>query len=254
MLAEQRQHYILEQLGQHGALSISELVRQLQVSRETVRRDLNALALRGLLLMTHGGALAPSRREPDLDIRETSNAAGKRAIGARAAQFVPDEASLVIDSGTTTLALARALLARRRLTVYTNDWRIGLLLARRNDNRVTLLGGELADHEDAVFGLDTLQQLAQYHADFAFVGAGGITADACLTDYSRAAAELRGRMILSATVALVLADHSKFGRTTPVKIANFAKAHYVISDAAPERKIRRALEALGPELVLANSA
>ena len=259
MLAEQRQHYILERLGQHGALSVSELVAQLHVSRETVRRDLNTLAMRGLLLMTHGGALAPGRREPDLDIRQTSNAEGKRAIGERAAQFVPDEATLIIDSGTTTYAVARALLERRRLTVYTNDWRVGLLLGRRNDNRVTLLGGELADNEDAAFGLDTLHQLAQYHADFAFIGAGGISVDAAslcaaLTDYSRAAAELRARMMLGATVAVVVADHSKFGRITPVKIANFDKAHYVVTDVAPDRRTRKALETTGPELILAQAA
>lgn len=251
MLAEQRHDYILERLERQGALSISELVKQLHVSRETVRRDLNVLAQRGLLLMTHGGALAPGRREPDLDVRETSNAEGKRAIGLRAAEFVPDEASLIIDSGTTTLAVARALVERRRLTIYTNDWHIGLLLGRRNENRVTLLGGELADGEDAAFGLDTLHQLGRYRTDFAFVGAGGITAEAGLTDYTRAAAELRGRMLLSATVAVVVADHSKFGRTTPVKIANFEQAHYLISDQAPERRLRRALETLGPELVLA---
>jgi len=256
MLAEQRQHYILERLGQDGALSVAELVAHLKVSRETIRRDLNALAMRGLLLMTHGGALAPGRREPDLDIRETTNAVGKRAIGERAARFVPDEASLILDSGTTTLAVARALLERRRLTIYTNDWRIGLLLGRRNDNRVTLLGGELADNEEAAFGPDTLQQLAQYHADFAFVGAGGITLDAAtqsvnLSDYSRAAAELRRRMMLGATVAIVVADHSKFGRVTPVKIANFNRAHYLITDLSPERKTCKALETLGPELILA---
>jgi len=251
MLAEQRHHFILDRLGQQGALSVSELVKQLSVSRETVRRDLNTLAERGLLLMTHGGALAPGRREPDVDVRETSNAEGKSAIGARAAQFVPDEASLLIDSGSTTLAVARALLARRRLTIYTNDWQIGLLLGRRNDNRVTLLGGELADNEDAAFGLDTLQQLTQYHADFAFVGAGGISVDAGLTDYSRAAAELRARMLLSASVAVVVADHSKFGRITPVKIANFERAHYVISDHAPDRKTRKAIETLGPQVLLA---
>jgi DeoR family transcriptional regulator, glycerol-3-phosphate regulon repressor len=251
MLAEQRHHYILDRLTQQGALSISELVKHLQVSRETVRRDLNALAQRGLLLMTHGGALAPGRREPDIGVRETSNALAKHAIGLRAAEFVPDEASLVIDSGTTTLAVARALGQRRRLTVYTNDWHVGLLLGRRNENRVTLLGGELAEGEDAAFGLDTLHQLAQYRADFAFVGAGGISAEAGLTDYSRAAAELRGKMLMSATVPIVVADHTKFGRATPVKIAHFEQAHYLISDQAPERKLRRALEALGPELVLA---
>ena len=129
MLAEQRHQYILAQVTKNGALSVAELVRELNVSRETIRRDLNTLAARGLVVTTHGGALSGDRREPDLDVREAANASAKRAIGERAADLVPDGASLIIDSGSTTQAVARALTGRHRLTVYTNDWRIALLLA-----------------------------------------------------------------------------------------------------------------------------
>ena len=251
MLAEQRHQYILSQVTRNGALSVAELVRELHVSRETIRRDLNTLAARGLLVTTHGGALSSDRREPDLDVREAANAGAKRAIGERAAALVPDGASVIVDSGSTTHAVARALMNRHRLTVYTNDWRIALLLGRRNDNRVTLLGGELSDHEDATFGLDTVQQLAQYHADYAFVGAGGITVDGRLTDYTRMVAEVRGRMLASAGCAVVVADHSKFGRVTPVRINGFEHVRYVITELAPEKAIARALAARGPELLIA---
>jgi DeoR/GlpR family transcriptional regulator of sugar metabolism len=251
MLAEQRHQYILSQVAKNGALSVGELVRELHVSRETIRRDLNVLAGRGLIVTTHGGALSSDRREPDLDVREAANADAKRAIGARAARFVPDGASLIIDSGSTTQAVARALTDRHRLTVYTNDWRVALLLGRRNDNRVTLLGGELSDQEDATFGLDTVQQLAQYHADFAFLGAGGITPDAWLTDYSRMAAEVRSRMIGAANMAVVVADHSKFGRVTPVRIDGFESVRYVVTELAPERAVSKAIAARGPEMVIA---
>jgi DeoR family glycerol-3-phosphate regulon repressor len=251
MLAEQRHQYILSELSKNGALSVAELVRALDVSRETIRRDLNALAVRGLIATTHGGALSNDRREPDLDVREAANAAAKRAIGERAAQFVPDGASVIIDSGSTTQAVARALGDRHRLTVYTNDWRIALLLGRRNDNKVTLLGGELSDIEDATFGLDTVQQLSQYHVDFAFVGAGAITSDGYLTDYSRLAAEVRSRMIVAASTAVIVADHSKFGHVTPVRIRDFEKARYLITELAPDKTVRKAIAARGPELVIA---
>ena len=81
MLAEQRHQYILAQVTKTGALSVAELVRELNVSRETIRRDLNALAERGLIVTTHGGALSSDRREPDLDTRDAANASAKRAIG-----------------------------------------------------------------------------------------------------------------------------------------------------------------------------
>lgn len=251
MLAEQRHQYILAQLTKTGALSVAELVEALSVSRETIRRDLNALAGRGLIVTTHGGALAAHRHEPSLAAREAANAVAKRAIGERAAQLVPDGASLIIDSGSTTHAVARALAERHQLSVYTNDWRVAQVLGRRNGNRVTLLGGELSDDEDATFGLDTVQQLAQYHVDFAFVGAGGITPQADLTDYSRMAAEVRSRMIAAAGVAVVVADHSKFGRVTPVRINGFESARYLVTELAPDRALRRALEARGPELLIA---
>jgi DeoR/GlpR family transcriptional regulator of sugar metabolism len=251
MLAEQRHQYILSELEKHGALAVADLVRALAVSRETVRRDLNTLAERGLVTTTHGGALSVDRREPHVDVREAKNASAKQAIGVRAAAFVTDGASVVIDSGSTTQAVARALGDRHRLTVYTNDWRIAMLLGRRNGNRVTLLGGELADLEDATFGLDTIQQLSQYHADFAFVGAGGITDDAHLTDYSRLAAEVRGRMIAAAACAIVVADCSKFGLVTPVRIRGFESVRYLVCEAAPEKGLKRAIAARGPEVVLA---
>jgi DeoR family transcriptional regulator, glycerol-3-phosphate regulon repressor len=164
---------------------------------------------------------------------------------------VPDGASLLVDSGSTTHAVARALADRHQLSVYTNDWRIAQALGRRNGNRVTMLGGELSDDEDATFGLDTVQQLSQYHVDFAFVGAGGITEDAWLTDYSRMAAEVRSRMIAAASVAVVVADHSKFGRVTPVRINGFEKVRYLVTELAPDRALRKALAARGPELLVA---
>jgi DeoR family glycerol-3-phosphate regulon repressor len=164
---------------------------------------------------------------------------------------VPDGASVIIDSGSTTQAVARALGDRHRLTLYTNDWRIALLLGRRNDNKVTLFGGELSDNEDATFGLDTVQQLSQYHADFAFVGAGAITPDAFMTDYSRLAAEVRSRMITAASTTAVVADLSKFGHVTPVRIRDFEKARYLITEQAPDKALRRAIAARGPELVVA---
>ena len=251
MLAEQRYQYILSQVTKNGALSVADLVRELNVSRETIRRDLNTLAERGLIVTTHGGALSSERREPDLDVREAANAAAKRAIGECAAQLVPDGASVLLDSGSTTHAVARALTARHRLSVYTNDWRIALVLGRRNENRVTLLGGELSDIEDAAFGLDTIHQLSHYHADFAIVGAGGITPDANLSDYSRMAAEVRAKMIEAGNIVVVVADNSKFGRVTPVRINGFERARYVVTEMQPERGIAKAIAARGPEILIA---
>lgn len=251
MIAAHRQKLILRDVAQAGAVSVRRLCEQLEVSRETVRRDLAALDAKGLLQKTHGGALALAREEADVAARVGANAAGKRRVGARAAALVADGVSVVFDSGTTTRAVASALVERQGLTVYTNDLVICRLLARRNGNRVVLLGGEVQGHEDSTLGLDALATLAHYRADVAFVGAGGITPDGNLTDYSRAAAELRSRMLVAAGTAVVVADYSKFGRITPVRVANFSKARYLVTDRRPAPAIARALKAQGIRVIVA---
>ncbi|KVE34295.1 DeoR/GlpR family DNA-binding transcription regulator [Burkholderia sp. TSV86] len=250
MLIEQRHRYILDELARTGALSVAQLVRALNVSRETVRRDLNALAARGLVIMTHGGALAAEQRESAAAAaRDAAHADAKRVIGRRAAEFVPDGASVLLDSESTVHAIAAALADRHRLVVYTNDWRIASILGRRNGNRVTLLGGELSEDEDATFGIDTIQQLAQYHVDFAFVGAGGITQDGVLTDSSRLTAEVRSRMIAAAAASVIVADLSKFGRVLPVRVSS-ENARYLVTERRPDNAFASALALRGIELVV----
>jgi DeoR family transcriptional regulator, glycerol-3-phosphate regulon repressor len=251
MLIEKRQQLILDRLARDGAAGIAAMATVLGVSRETIRRDVNALSDRQLLKKTHGGALASQAAEPSLTTRMEVNAAGKRRIGLAAAKMVPDGASLIIDCGSTTQALARALLQHRRLTVYTNDLHVCRLLSRRNGNVVNLLGGQLLEHEDATAGWETVAQVAQYHVDLAFVGVSGIGDDGTLTDYERAGAELRSRMLIAAKLPVLLADRTKFGQVKPVTVANFDKVRRLITDVAPAAPIRRRLAARGIEVIVA---
>ena len=253
MLVEKRRQLIHDRLARDGAAGIAALAQTLGVSRETVRRDVNALAERQLLRKTHGGALANSQAEPSLSARIDVNAAGKRRIGAAAAKLVDDGASLIIDCGSTTQAFAKALLQHRRLTVYTNDLNVARLLSRRNANTVHLLGGQLLEHEDATSGWETVTQVAQYHVDLAFVGVSAIGPDGSLTDYQRAGAELRSRMLAAAKLPVLLADHTKFGQVRPVSVGNLDRVRQLITDAAPSAAVRRRLEALGMTVVVAKA-
>jgi DeoR family transcriptional regulator, glycerol-3-phosphate regulon repressor len=250
MIAEQRHRKILDRLRMDGAVAVGALSAELGVSRETIRRDLHLLEGRGKLLKHHGGAVPPAATEPDEDLRAQANAAGKRRIGRRAAAMVPDGATVIIDSGTTARCLAEALASHRALTVITNDLGVCHRLWRR-DIRVVLLGGAIQAHEEATLGADAVEMLGRYHADFAFVGAGAITADGHLTDFSREAEVLRTRMLQGARTACVIADHMKFGRVTPVRVAAFGRGHTLITDRAPEKKLRESLRRRGVRLVVA---
>ncbi len=251
MLAEQRRTLILEILAQKGSVSVRELFRRLRVSRETIRRDITRLATENRLRKAHGGALSADSVEPAFAERMTVNIEGKRAIGRLASRLVPDGASLIIDSGTTTLCLAEALKPRRGLTVYTNDIHVAGRLAGRNGNRVLLLGGELQGNEGAAMGRDATAMLANYFADFSFVGAGALTSHPWLMDYSREAAELRARMLAQASTPVLLADHTKFNRVAPVRVANLDKAAYLVTDAEPVEVMAEAFALLATEVRVA---
>jgi DeoR/GlpR family transcriptional regulator of sugar metabolism len=252
MLAEQRQSLILAMVDQRGSLSITELQRKLKVSRETIRRDLLLLADRNALRKTHGGALSLERTEPEIAVREVTNAAGKRAIGRLAGSLVPDGASVVLASGSTVQSVADALLARHGLTVFTNSIVNCGKLAGHNKNRVHMLGGEVQPTNGATLGRDTTGMLAHYFADFVFVGAGAISPSGWLMDYTREEGELHSLMLLSARTAVVVADHSKFNRYAPVRVDNFEKVTHLITDRRPDTPVATALGALPLELLVSD--
>jgi DeoR/GlpR family transcriptional regulator of sugar metabolism len=207
VLAEERQRFILSTVNTRGSISIAEIKRKLKVSRETIRRDIVALADGQRLRKTHGGALSLEQSEPEMTVRQVTNAAGKRAIGRLSASLVPDGASVILASGTTVQAVANALMSRRDLTVFTNNVVSCGKLMGRNGNRVHMLGGEVQPINGATLGRDTTAMLANYFADFVFIGAGAISPAGWLMDYTREEGELHSLMLQSARTAVVVADH-----------------------------------------------
>lgn len=235
-----------------GSISITEIQRKLKVSRETIRRDLVALADSQRLRKAHGGALSLEQSEPEMTVRQVTNVDGKRAIGRIAASLVPDGASVILASGTTVQAVAEALMARRQLTVFTNSiFSCGRLMGH-NGNRIYMLGGEVQASNGAALGRDATAMLANYYADFAFIGAGAISPAGWLMDYTREEGELHSRMLAAARTSAVVADHGKFGRFAPVRVGNFDKATHLITDIVPEPEITNALAALPLEILVAD--
>ena len=249
-LAEHRYTFILDDVLEQGSVTIRSLSERLGVSRETIRRDISELAGQNRLKQIRGGAISMTQSEPDFVKRQTVNAEGKKAIGFLAASLVPDGASVIIDSGTTTQAVARALAARSNLKVFTNDITIGLQLGRINGNAVTLLGGQLQSHEDSVVGWDAVNSLSNYCADFAFVGAGAISSEPSLFDFSRDASELRGHMLDAAKTRVLVADHSKFGYTASHRVSGFHKITHIITDRRPVQEMDDVLSSCQLELLV----
>lgn len=253
LLATRRHNEILQRASAAGSVGVGELARLFSVSRETIRRDLKYLAERGRLDIVHGGATRRDAQEPALTQRLADNAAGKAAIGRRAAALVSDGMVLLLDCGTTTLAVAHALHDRQGLTVCTTALAIAQLLCRLPRTRVHLLGGEIDPAEEATTGIDVLEAIARFRFDLAFIGGGGLTPDGEVTDYTRAGAEQRGRMITAAAQAWFVIDQTKFHRLTPARIPHFIGAAGLITDAALPPPTAAALARRGVAWLQANS-
>lgn len=252
VLAEERQRLIVSLVNTRGSISITEIKRKLRVSRETIRRDIVALDQSKRLRKTHGGAVSMEQSEPEMKVRQVMNPEGKRKIGAAAAELVPDGASVIIASGTTTQAVAEALMGHRDLTVFTNSVIICGKLMGHNGNRVHMLGGEVQPINGATLGRDTTLMLANYFADFVFIGAGAVSPAGWLMDYTREEGELHSLMLQSARTAVVVADHGKFGRFAPIRVGNFDKVTHLITDRAPDPEIMAGLEALPLDVLIAD--
>jgi DeoR family glycerol-3-phosphate regulon repressor len=254
VLAARRHEEILARLAAEPAVGVADLAAMFGVSRETIRRDLKFLARRGRLSVVHGGAARRAAEEAAFAERAAENAAGKAAIGRLAAGLVENGMVVLLDSGTSTLALAEALAARRRLMICTASLPVARLLCRQPEVRVHLFGGEVDPGEEATTGIDVLDAVGRFRVDIAILGGGGLAEDGEVTDYTRAGAELRSRMIAAAVQAWFLLDQSKFGRLTPVRIGNFWSARGLIVDAPLPAGPRAALAARGLAVRVAGSA
>jgi DeoR family transcriptional regulator, glycerol-3-phosphate regulon repressor len=253
MLAEERQNHILSLVKAHRSISITDIQRTLNVSRETIRRDLLTLAEQRKLRKTHGGAISLESHEPDMAVRQTTNVAGKAAIGQLAASMIPDGASILLAGGTTVQSAADHLVTRQGLTVFTNCIASALKLSGRNSNRVHLLGGEIQPQNQACLGRDATQMLGNYFADFAIIGAGAISPRGTLMDFSREEAELHNLMLQSAQTVIVVADQQKFGRYAPVQVQSLERVHYLVTDREPDAEMAETLSPLGVEVLIATA-
>jgi DeoR/GlpR family transcriptional regulator of sugar metabolism len=245
-LAARRQNEIVARLRSADAVSVGELAAAFGVSHETIRRDLKALAAESQLDLVHGGAVRRGGRmvEPESD----ENSAAKAAIARTAAALVSDGATVLLDAGTITAAIAHELFGRTGLIVCTNSPAHALVLCR--NNRVFLLGGEVDASRTATCGADAITALDTFRVDIAFVSADGFAEDGAATDFSREAAELHGRMMLAGR-SYVVADQSRFARRSPFRIANFDRIAGLIVDSAPDAALADAWTSRGLNVVVA---
>jgi len=249
----QRRAQILDMLVERGNVQVSELVPKFGVSAVTIRADLSALEAQGLATRSHGGALLQRTPPPEHSIRQKDhlNASLKERIGVAAARLVQPGDNIIIDSGTTTMTLARQVRSLSELTVMTNGLNIAWELADAPGVELMLTGGLLRKQSLSIQGAQAEACLNVYNFDKLFLGVDGFDLQFGITTHHEAEASLNHRMVERAKKVIVLTDASKFGRVSLHRIVALERVHTVITDAGISPEYRDGLARLGLELIIA---
>jgi DeoR/GlpR family transcriptional regulator of sugar metabolism len=219
----ERRQLLLDILRRQPGLGVPELATELDVSEGTVRNDLNALELQGLLTRVHGGAILHQQVEfknSSFARRLQQNAAAKTAIAREAATLVENDASILIDASSTAYFFARALCNHQRLRVITNGFEAARELAKNTTNTVILIGGIVDDEASSVTGLLSEHIIEELHIQKAFLSCSGFTLERGMTEVHLAEAQLKRKAIDSAEELYALVDSSKFG---VIDLTSFAR-------------------------------
>jgi DeoR/GlpR family transcriptional regulator of sugar metabolism len=233
ILAIDRQRLIQQQLAAQGTVLVTDLSRRHGVTEETIRRDLAKLEKDGLLIRAYGGAYVKEgmHRELPLEVREHSLVQEKTAIAHLAAQLVSDGDTVFLDASTTALHVAMALKRKNNIIVVTNALKIAAALGEWGSIKVICLGGTVRSTSLTTVGMMTERNLAGFFADTAFICCDGIHPANGVTDASEQEAEVRKSMIEHAKRCVLVADHTKFGRSSFSLIAALTRFDSVISDS-----------------------
>jgi DeoR/GlpR family transcriptional regulator of sugar metabolism len=248
-----RQLQILQLLERQQRISVAELCDTFEVSQATARRDLESLAGKGKLQRVHGGAIVLTQAPPEQPIlqRQNEQADEKIRIGQAAAALVQAGDTVFLGSGTTVLEAARALRARRGLTVLTNSLPVVNALAGAEGITVICLGGMLRESELSFIGHITEQALAEVRADKVFLGTRAISLEFGLT-HEYLPETMTDRAILKAgKEIIVLADHTKFGRAAAVRLAPLESIHTIVTDKQAPQELLESVGQRGLRVVVA---
>lgn len=247
MKPQKRQDEIIRLVNLGNEIPVEQLAEAMQVSRETIRRDLTQLDAAGLIRKIHGGArpiaqAAPEHRpEGPFALRMADHVEAKRRIGLRAAALLRPGDSLFVDSGSTTLLFAETLAELSSLVIITNSWRIAAVVGANPSHKVFLIGGAYAAEVGESLGQLAIEQIGQLRALHAFLTVGTVEESGVL-DFDGQEAEIARAIIARVEQVTVLADSSKFGRRGVFRVADWSRIDHLITDAPPLAQISEAID------------
>jgi len=255
MKISDRQNDILAAARGQGRVLVDSLASSFAVTPQTIRRDLNKLCRRGLLARVHGGAMpANSVSNVGYEDRRHLFTAEKALIGAAAAAQIPENSSLVINIGTTTEQVARALYNHRDLVVITNNLNVVNILSGSPAKELILAGGVVRQSDGGIVGEAAVEFIRQFRVDCAVIGASSLDEDGAVLDYDYREVLVARAMIANARRTILVADHQKFERSAPVRICALTEIDMFVTDRPPSGRFMDTCAANDVEVVVADGA
>jgi DeoR/GlpR family transcriptional regulator of sugar metabolism len=231
VLASQRKQYILDVLRRDGQVIAKQISQELQLSEDTIRRDLREMAQEGLLQRVHGGALPASPAVVDFAGREALSMTGKQAIGRAAAHLIREGQVVFVDGGTTAVQLVRQLPRSLRATIVTHSARIAVELVDHPGVEVILIGGRLFKHSIVSVGAAALEALDHIRADIYFMGVTGIHPEAGLSTGDYEEAYMKQAISKRSADTYVLASREKLGAASQYIVVGLSEATGLIVES-----------------------
>jgi DeoR family transcriptional regulator, fructose operon transcriptional repressor len=243
MLAVERHERILDQLDKNKIIKVSELSKLLEVTEKTIRGDLELLEDRMLLKRIHGGAVLAEDEGRMLPIAERQSGYSdvKYAIAAEAVKLIKPNETILMDGGSTTLALSE-LLGEIPITVITNDLKIANVLLSKSNVQLMVLGGTRIDKSASLMGAQATEMLKRMRVNRLFFGTTGVSVDLGLTVFNSIHADWKKQIIASADHITLLADATKFEKVALIQFASLDEIDEIVTDSNLDKSVKEKLE------------
>ena len=249
-----RQRQVLDFVRQNGDTSVQELARVLKVTTQTVRRDVRNLEEAELVARYHGGVgLRSTVENIDYAERQVMNVESKRRIARLVAQQVESGRSLILNIGTTTEEVARALAQHCGIRVVTNNLNVAAILAANEQAEVFVAGGLVRHRDRGIVGEATLDFIRQFKVDVGVIGVSSIEADGTLLDYDYREVRVAQAIIEQSREVWLVADRSKFTRSAMVRLGHLSEIDRFFTDAPIPEPLTKVLEAAKVQLFIAGA-
>lgn len=264
---KERLQLILDQIEKEGKVYVEELAEKYKVSTSSIRLDLAELDSLGLITRTYGGAVHPDNAleqivspalkidtRPTIEFRSTKNIMEKEAIGKRAADFVENGDTIIVDGGSTTQCFIKNLINKKDVTIISNSiTHISELLKNKN-LEIYILGGMIYPDNLVMAGEVTIELLNQFHVMKSFTGIDGISIEGGLTTtnpYASVMTSIKKKMMESADVHYILADYSKLGKTCLLPVCPVSEMNYLITDNKAPAEFVEQFKSMGVNVIIA---